>query len=103
MNKTTKSKVIATIAKEMGVPAKSITLLESSGDIENLQNDTLLQLDSCKEARESFCFNVTIGKYINKGYKAEVFCFMPNKTKAYWVSGGVKEADAYDNYNKDTF
>lgn len=93
MTKTTNMNVRRVIAKEFGVKADQVILLESSGDIESFNNYNY--------SGEFFSLAIKTSKHINLAFYVPVYGFKNRYTNkiTYTVDSGlIKRNEAFDNY-----
>jgi hypothetical protein len=92
MTKTTKKAVTKAIAKIFEVSSNKISILESSGNIENFKSNGLFD-----ESNEVFSINVRYNNFLSKGYGVTVSCVRSGSSKDYIAhTHTVVEAEAYD-------
>lgn len=103
MTKQVTEEVKIAIAKELGVKSTNVTLLESSGNIENFKEDA--SIPDAKMSEERFTFNIHTSRYIDLGFTAQVYCTRFKSiaragewTRLYSVCD-VMRNETFDNFN----
>lgn len=95
MTKTTNMNVRRVIAKEFGVKADQVILLESTGDIETF--------NSFNFAEEHFALAIKTSTFINLGFYVPVLAHKnpyTNKITYTVDSGMIKRNETFDDYIK---
>lgn len=102
MTKQAKEEVKIAISKELGVKSTNITLLESSGNIENFGKDGF---QDSEMSQERFNINVSTSQYIDLGFTVQVYCtrfksiLHPGEWTRMYSVCDVQRNEAFDNFN----